>query len=124
MLVNNQYVWPSGVRLQMRIAAACSYVLASTPGVREPGGLVPIALVPNVTFDAASDWDITNSNSVVSQLETVISNWYHNPDNTPARTDGASYVFDFTNFASGSNSQPLIRASTCQYMIQRNAGGV
>jgi hypothetical protein len=109
----------------MRIAAAYSYVVASTQGDNvastELGGLVPILLIPNVQFDATADWDWTQSGSVVSQIDSAINTWYK--ANTPVATTGSSYVFDVTIFAAGGNLQPLIRASTMRYMIPPGTSG-
>jgi hypothetical protein len=112
-------------QVEMRIAAAYSYVVASTQGDNvastELGGLVPILLIPNVQFDATADWDWTQSGSVVSQIDSAINTWYK--ANTPVATTGSSYVFDVTIFAAGGNLQPLIRASTMRYMIPPGTSG-
>jgi LysM repeat protein len=128
-MLNGQNTWTEpNTQIEMRIAVAYSYVLVTSQNANgqptQLGGLVPIALIPNADFDATSDWDWTNPNSVVGQIASVIQTWYTNPDNTPVNAGGSSYVFDITIFAAGGNLQPLIRASTLRYMLPAGSGGV
>jgi LysM repeat protein len=127
-LLTTQNSWAAGTTIEVRIAGAYSYVLATTQNddgtISQIGGQVPILLIPNTKFDVTADWDWTNSNSIVSQIDGLINTWYNGAFGTakpPAGT--SSYAFDLTIFAAGENLQPLIRASAMRYTIPTGTSG-
>jgi hypothetical protein len=123
-LFTTQNTWGADETVNVRMAAAYSYAVATTtPQVgqtQQLGGLVPILLVPNYPFYPSTqattpDWDAADSTSFVSQLQTVVDAWSNT--NSPAVSTGATYIFDLTVYADTGDLQPIIRAATLTYTI-------
>lgn len=106
--------------LTIRLAAAYAYPLAqstlaeSTLTALSP--LVPITLIPAFDFNVASDWDWTQGDSFVSQVQAVLDAWRTQPQHDPL-PPGGSYLFDLTVYAGDTQVQPLIHASSLQYQL-------
>jgi hypothetical protein len=120
-----QNQWQSGDTVPIRVSAAYSYALASTPGQAPLTALVPIVLVPDYGFHPVSwqqgstqmpaDWDATNPASLVSQLGTVVTAWQ--AQNNPA-TAGGSFAFGITIYSFAGNQQALILLEDLIYPLK------
>ena len=107
-----------GETVTVRFGAAYSFALAMTTAEGEEDAtemlntLVPIALIPTFDFDPATDWNPAVQGSFVNQVQSVVSEWQK--ANDPS-SDGGSYMFDLTVYASQGQLQPLMQVTSLQY---------
>jgi LysM repeat protein len=113
-LLTTQNTWADGDTLTMRFGGGYSYALAGD-GPDSLAPVVPIFLVAAVDFDPQTDWDWTNAQSFVSQVQAVVTDWQ--TQRTPAPRESASIVFDMTILGGPQQSQPLIHAASLSYEL-------
>jgi LysM repeat protein len=104
-------VWAETDTLAVRLAVGYSYAVTETTNGDELDVLVPIFLIPSYDLDPSTDWKVAPG-SFVCQIESALRGWRKDTSAT-----NASYVFDFTIYASKGNLQPLIHASTLRYAL-------